>query len=184
MKPTTNDTPGPQRSQMQDDESFAQIVKDHQRVVLGLGQSMGLRGADLDDAAAEVFANVYRALPGFQGRSALGTWIYQIAFRTLRKFRARASRHRTSEMTIEPADVGQRPPEQASIDGESKQRIWKAVAALEPRQAMAVELCYRRGWGLEQIAETMSCPVGTVKTLLFRARDHLRRSLAKEVEAP
>jgi len=57
----------------QDSDAFAALVEGHQAVVLGLCRSMGLRGADIEDAAADVFANVFRSLPTFDGRAKLGT---------------------------------------------------------------------------------------------------------------
>lgn len=169
--------------------AFEQLVRQHQGVVAGLAQSLGLRGADVDDAAAEAFAQVYRSLPSFEGRSALGTWVYQIAVRTLRRYRAK--RHqlgRVERSTDDPPDQAddrrERSPAEATAERETTERLWAAVARLEPRQAMAVELCYRRGWPLEQIAETMRCPTGTIKTLLFRAREELRRTLKVEEMSP
>lgn len=176
------------RLRRQEAGAFEQLVRRHQAVVAGLAQSLGLRGADLDDAAAEAFAQVYRALPSFQGRSALGTWVYQIAVRTLRRYRARRNRldraERWTDDPPDPADRRERSPPDAAIDAETSERLWAAVARLEPRQAMAIELCYRRGWPLEQIAETLGCPVGTIKTLLFRAREALRRTLKVEEMSP
>ncbi len=163
------------RLQQQDAAAFTELVHRHQNIVMGLGQSLGLRGADLDDAAAEVFANVYRSLPKFAGRSSVGTWLYQIAFRTLRRYRTKLRRRPTApESTTEPVADKDASPPQAFLDREQRERLWDAVAKLEPRQAMAIELCYRRSWSVEQIAETMECPQGTIKTLLYRARQQLK----------
>ena len=165
--------------------AFAMLVERHQPLVLGLCQSMGMRGADLDDAAAEVFASVFRALPSFQARSALGTWVYRIACRTIAKVRARSRRGAGSELATEPPDVSQPSPLEQSETAETYQRLWDAVAQLDEREAMAVEMYYRRDWPVEQIADVLECPQGTVKTLLFRARDKLRRKLAvRELTRP
>lgn len=171
----------------QDAGAFSQLVESHQRIVLGLGQSMGLRGADLDDAAAEAFAAVYRALPKFEARSAISTWVYQIACRTFWRLRQKRDANPTAVLDQDLADARHVSPLDQAAASEEQAAIWSAVAALEPRQAMAVELHYRRGFAVEEIAVVMECPEGTIKTMLFRARERLRHRLAKkfgpEVEA-
>lgn len=163
---------------------FERLVARHQAVVLGLGQALGLRGADLDDAAAEVFANVFRALPRFDGRSAVGTWVYRIACWTIPKVRARYHNSSAEAMPDAVLDPRQSTPLEMAETAERNSRIWGAVARLEEREALAIELCYRRGWNVAQIAEVLECPEGTVKTLLFRARQKLRRSLEPTVGEP
>lgn len=164
----------------QDAEAFARLVQSHQGIVLGLGQSQGFRGPDLDDAAAEVFAAVYRSLPRFEGRSALSTWIYQIACRTMWKLREKRKRDRPQGTVEDRVDPASPTPARLAEEADVREKLWAAVAELDPRQATAVELFYRREWPLEKIAETMECPIGTVKTHLFRAREQLRRSLPQE----
>jgi RNA polymerase sigma-70 factor (ECF subfamily) len=164
----------------QDAAVFARLVETHERIVVGLGQSMGLRGADLDDAAAETFAAVYRALPKFEARSALSTWVYQIACRTFWRLRARRDANPTAALEDDRADDQQISPQQQAAASEESELIWNAVAQLEPRQAMAVELHYRRGFPVEEIAVVMECPEGTIKTLLYRARERLRQRLARK----
>ena len=63
---------------------------------------------------------------------------------------------------------------------ETHARVWQAVAALEPRPAMAVELYYRRQMPVHEVAAVLGCPAGTVKTLLHRAREALRPALRSE----
>jgi RNA polymerase sigma-70 factor (ECF subfamily) len=164
----------------QDFDAFAALVAGHQSVVLGLCRSMGLHGADIEDTAADVFANVFRSLPTFDGRAKLGTWIYRIACRTILKCRNKASAVQPSDELHDQVDLGSPPPDKALQDAELKQTIWSAVARLEPRQAAVVEMYYRRGWPLQQIAEVLEAPVGTIKTLLFRAREQLRGIFERE----
>jgi RNA polymerase sigma-70 factor (ECF subfamily) len=161
--------------------AFSQLVATHQRIVLGLGQSMGLRGADLEDAAAEAFAAVYRALPKFEARSALSTWVYQIACRTFWRMRQRRDAHPTATLDDQTAAAAEVSPLEQAAASEEEQMLWSAVAQLEPRQAMAVELHYRRGFAVEEIAVVMECPQGTIKTLLFRARERLRQRLSRKL---
>jgi RNA polymerase sigma-70 factor (ECF subfamily) len=165
----------------QDSAAFSQLVATHQRMVLGLAQSMGLRGADLEDAAAEAFAAVYRALPKFESRSAISTWVYRIACRTFWRMRERRDAAPTTALDVDLVDARHVTPLEQAAASEQEQLIWGAVAALEPRQAMAVELHYRRGFAVEQIAVVMECPEGTIKTLLFRARERLRQRLARRL---
>lgn len=178
------ESPNLDRLRQRDPDAFARLVDQHQPLVLALAQSMGLHGADLDDAAAEVFDHVYRALPTFQARAQLRTWLYRIALRTLARFRHRLHRRSTNPLPPDLRDPAQPPPAQRLENAELHQRIWAAVASLDPRQAAAVELHYRQNWPLEQIADALECPVGTVKTLLFRARQSLRQTLNDQEITP
>jgi RNA polymerase sigma-70 factor (ECF subfamily) len=169
-----------------DEQAFRALVEAHEAVVLGLCQSLGLRGADIDEAAAEVFIDVYRALPRFEGRSQLGTWIYRIAFRNIRRYRHRSRRREQVERAADSTGAkfyGSDPAILAQTD-ELDTRLWQAVSQLEPRQSAAVELYYRWEMTIQEIADVLTCPGGTVKTLLFRARERLRDVLVREGMMP
>lgn len=135
---------------------------------------MGLYGADRDDAAAEVFAAVFRSVARFEGRSALGTWVYRIACRVIPKARQRYRQRGSESPQEDRPDHRQATPYEQSSQREANGRIWDAVARLDDRSAMAVELHYRRGLGVDEIGDILQCPPGTVKTLLFRARQRLK----------
>ncbi len=159
----------------QDAREFARFVGVYQRFVLGMAKSLGLSGADCEDAAAETFAIAYRALPKFRGEAQLSTWLYRIGYRTALKVR-----HRYPPVSAAAEEVGEsaelRPEEQALAE-ESNAAVWRAVARLEGDQAIAVELFYRRQMSVDEVAAVMEKPEGTVKTLLFRARERLRMLL-------
>src|SRR4051812_46965263 len=122
------------RLRAQDPTAFTTLVDQTRRIVLGLGQSTGLRGADLDDAAAEAYLAVFRALPGYEGRSALTTWVYTIAARTLVAWRTKARRRPTAVLPETGlADGRAETPADAAERAESNERVWDAVAKLEPR---------------------------------------------------
>ncbi|MGE5609161.1 MAG: RNA polymerase sigma factor, partial [Bacillota bacterium] len=114
--------PGLDRLRRQDPAAFEWLVDQHQSLVLMLGQSMGLFGMDLEDAAAEVFSNVYRALPKFEARSSLRSWIYRIAMRTLAHFRRRRRRQVIATLPEDIHDPAQAPPDQRLADGEIHDR--------------------------------------------------------------
>jgi RNA polymerase sigma-70 factor (ECF subfamily) len=172
------------RLRCQDGSAFAELVAEHQAIVLGLGQSLGLRGPDLDDAAAEAFAAVYRALPRFEARSELGTWVYRIAHRVIVKAREKRKRQQVPELQSDSLASHEPGPGEDAEKLETARAIWDSVSRLEPRQASAVELYYRRQMPLEQIAGILECPLGTVKTLLFRAREQLGETLKKQEVYP
>jgi RNA polymerase sigma-70 factor (ECF subfamily) len=159
---------------------FARLVTLHQPIVLGLCQSMGLRGPDRDDAAAEVFAAVFRSIARFEGRSALGTWIYRIACRVIPKVRRRYLDASNQQPDETQADLNQETPLEQSSRNEINARVWSAVESLDDRSAIVVEMYYRRGMSVEQIGQVIDCPSGTVKTLLFRARLRLKEVLSRQ----
>ncbi len=173
-----SDEPTLDRLRGQDEAAFTWLVGRTRRIVLGLGQSVGLAGADLDDAAAEAYLAVYRALPSFAGRSALTTWVYAIACRTMTRHRTRRDRRRAAPLEAAGHAVAAAVSDPCGAElRERNEAVWAAVAALEPRAAMAVELFYRREMSVGQVAAALGCPEGTVKTLLFRARATLRQTL-------
>ena len=113
---------------LQDVAAFARLVREHQPIVLGLCQSMGLRGADIDDAAAEAFAAVYRALPGFRGDAALSTWVYRIALRRILRVRQKFAAAGQAELPDLP-DTRTPLPGSLLAEAELQQKLWDAVAA-------------------------------------------------------
>lgn len=159
-----------------DAEAFAELVQLFQDRIFSLCQSVGLRGADVDQAAADIFSAVYLALPGFDGRCALGTWIYQIAFRTALRQRKRDARHTHGNL---PENLSAPRASEAVEEAETRENIWRCVAALGRQTAMIVKLYYQDGLPLPEIAEITGHPVGTIKTILFRARRQLSESLAR-----
>ncbi|HVX85405.1 MAG TPA: sigma-70 family RNA polymerase sigma factor [Phycisphaerae bacterium] len=156
-------------------DAFRHFVATYQHLVLGLGQTLGLGPADRDDLAAETFAVAYRMLPTFRGDSKLSTWVYKIAYRTALKVRQRYPRRGGGEM---PEVEGPATPAGEDMETrETTEAIWSAVARLDPEQAAAIDMFYRRGLSVEQVAEAMAKPEGTIKTLLFRGRERLKTLL-------
>lgn len=155
---------------------FADLLRQYERRVTGLCQAMGLAGADIDQAAADVFSQVYESFDSFDRRSAIGTWIYTIAFRTILRYRQKLRRRPTQSLDHEgaaiPADTGIAHPQELE-QRERNEIIWHAVSRLPPEQALAVQMHYRDGLSMNDLAVVMGRPVGTVKTILLRARHRL-----------
>lgn len=166
------------RLRAQDADAFATLVNEHQSMIVGMCHSLGLRGADIEEAATVVFANVYRSLPGFDGRAELSTWLYRIACRTIVRERTRLRRHQPTVPLTDQIAASQTNPEEALEAAELREQLWAVVAGLPAREALATEMYYRRDWPVAKIAAVLQCPRGTVKTLLFRARRRLRDILA------
>jgi RNA polymerase sigma-70 factor (ECF subfamily) len=152
---------------------FTRFVRQHEGLVMGLCQSLRLNLQDREDAAAETFASAYRALGNFRGEAELSTWLYRIAYRTALKVRRRYPAG-TPMPEGEREDLSHPRPDQQAQSREEFAVVWKAVATLEPEPAAVMEMYYRRGLSVKEIAEVMERPEATVKTLLFRARERLR----------
>ena len=184
MTEAEHGTPDLDSLRRREEDAFTWLVNQHRSLVLALGRSLGLSGADLDDAAAETFAAIYTALPGFAGRSHLRAWIFSIAHRTMCRFRQQSRKRHFGELPDGQPDHKQPSPDHHAQANEESLRIWAAVSRLEPREAAAIQLYYREDWPLDEIAEALGCPVNTVKTLLFRGRERLRQRLKEKEERP
>ena len=138
------------------------------------------RHQDVEDIAQETFIKAYRALPRFRGESAFYTWLYRIAVNTAKNhLAARPQRVPTVELDAEDADGGELAaalrqedgPEDAAQSDELKEAIDAAIAALPEDLRSALTLREFNGLSYAQIAEVIDCPVGTVRSRIFRARE-------------
>ncbi len=141
---------------------------------------------DVEDVAQEAFIKAFRALPKFRGESAFYTWLYRIAINTARNQQLAKSRRPPGvDIDAEEAqsmDGGDRlvaaeSPEAAASRDELAEAIEQAMAALpdDPRTALALREF--EGLTYEQIAAIMECPVGTVRSRIFRAREAVDRRI-------
>ena len=137
------------------------------------------RVEDVEDVAQETFIKAYRALPRFRGESAFYTWLYRIAVNTAKNHLAsRHHRIQAVELDAEDADGGEvaaalqdnTGPEDIARQGELKIAIDSALAALPEDLRVALTLREFNGLSYAQIAEVLECPVGTVRSRIFRAR--------------
>lgn len=135
---------------------------------------------DIEEIVQESFIKAYKAMPRFRGDSQFYTWLYRIAANTAKNYLAsRSRRPATSDIDIvDDAAVNEIPdlhetdnPENILESHELEQIIKRAIQELEPELKSAVTLREYAGLSYEQIAEIMDCPVGTVRSRIFRARE-------------
>lgn len=138
------------------------------------------------DISQEAFIKAYRALPRFRGDSAFYTWMYRIAVNTAKNHLA-AQRRRPMDVELDLQDPDQYDlhsklretdtPEGVTLSDELQETVERAIAALPEDLRTAIVLRELEGMSYEEIAQTMECPVGTVRSRIFRARDAIGKKV-------
>ncbi len=160
--------------------AFELLVRRYQsKVIAAVGRLVKDR-TECEDLAQEVFIRAYRALPGFRGDSSFYTWIYRIALNTAKNFLSSGHRKlQFSDLETDIADQIQDPaslrdratPEREMLRSEIERMVVDSVADLPPDIRTALTLREVDGLSYEEIAKVMDCPIGTVRSRIFRARD-------------
>jgi RNA polymerase sigma-70 factor (ECF subfamily) len=170
-----------ERAQKGDKRAFELLVMKYERKLGRLLSRMVRDAAEIDDITQESFIKAYRALPQFRGESAFYTWLYRIAVNTAKNYlMAKGKREvATSDMVDEDGegmDDVLMPHDIATPDAELQtKQIAKAVNetvdALPEELRTAITLREIEGLSYEEIARMMDCPIGTVRSRIFRARE-------------
>lgn len=160
-------------------EAFERLVPAYRRRVFGLAYSILRDRAAAEDLAQEVFVKLWQALPRYDGRARLSTWIYAITRNAaISAVRARRREVSMSDPAVaEEADGVAAAPAAAQDDAMLRRRI----AALPEKQRQAITLYYLDERPVEEVAEMMGLPANTVKTHLHRARASLAAALGVAV---
>lgn len=184
------------RVQLGDQRAFEMLVVKYQRRIERLIARM-VRDVDLvEDIAQETFIRAYRALPNFRGDSAFYTWLYRIAVNTAKRALIGLKRDpllTESAMGAAVDDEGEGSRvENELTDGETPESILasrqvaeavnEAIAALSEDLRQAITLREIEGLSYEDIAEMMNCPIGTVRSRIFRARESIATRLRPLLE--
>lgn len=174
------------RVQKGDKAAFDALVLKYQHKVLKLVQRYVRNPAEAEDIAQEAFIKAYRALPAFRGDSAFYTWLYRIAINTAKNSLV-ATRRRPVSYDLDLQDGTQvhaqarlsdtETPEALALTEEIRRTVNEAIEALPDDLRLAIVLRELEGLSYEDIARTMECPVGTVRSRIFRAREAIDRSL-------
>ncbi len=180
------------RAQEGDVRAFEQLFQQYQRGIYNTIFQMVRNDADAADLTQEVFVRAYRALPRLQTPEAFTAWLYRIAVNLSRNWLRDRGRVRVESLEL-PGEEGEEgntreiadptpDPEAQTQTREMQQRVQKAVAGLSPDHRAVVTMHHLQEMSVEEIARAMDCSIGTVKSRLSRARDHLKRKLAGYVE--
>jgi RNA polymerase sigma-70 factor (ECF subfamily) len=138
------------------------------------------------DVAQDAFIKAYRALPNFRGDSAFYTWLYRIAINTAKNHLVAASRRPPKDdvdaQEAEQFDAGSglkeyATPERLALRSELAETIQDAIEALPEELRVAIVLRELEGLSYEEIASAMECPIGTVRSRIFRARDAIDKQI-------
>lgn len=152
-----------------DHDAFNQIMRNHEdRVFSVCLRIMGSRELALD-AVQETFLTAFRKADQFKGKSALGTWIYRIAVNTCYD-QLRKQKRRAADPIPEHLDPADHSAEDAMDSAALRPELQRALAELPEDFRSAVVLADIEGLGLNQVAEIVGVPVGTVKSRVFRGR--------------
>jgi len=161
------------------DEAIALLLPAFRRKVFGLAYSFLRDREAAEDVTQEVFIKVWRALPGFDGRASMSTWIYTIARNaSLSALRARRQQSSLSDPEVMQAveSLDPVPSADAMVD---RAAILRLVDQLPTKQRQVIMLFYMQAQSHEEVATMLGMPVGTVKTLLHRARARLQAAAAQ-----
>ena len=167
------------RAQAGDRRAFDVLVRKYQYKIVQLVERL-VGEADGLDVAQEAFIKAYRALRSFRGQSAFYTWLYRIAINTAKNYLV-ARKRRPAAQDVDVADAelyghtdqmsDVDTPEALTLSGEIREKVAEAIQRLPADLRQAITLRELEGLSYEEIAEAMNCPIGTVRSRIFRARE-------------
>jgi len=174
------------RVQQGDRSAFDLLVIKYQHKIIQLVNRYVKDPSEAQDVAQEAFIKAYRALGNFRGDSAFYTWLYRIAINTAKNYLVSRSR-RSSDYQVDVQDAeaienapqlqGMETPERLLLNQEIIDTIKTAIDKLPEEMRTAIMLREFEGMSYEEIAEAMDCPVGTVRSRIFRAREAIDNKL-------
>lgn len=189
MSKTENDIELVNRVKSGDTAAFDFLVIKYQRRVIRLLSRIVRDPAEVEDIAQESFLKAYRAIEQFRGDSAFYTWLYRIAVNTAKNYLFSRGRRpipisdlNTNSEDGESFDLQavsdtSETPEGVMLGMQIAEAVNRAVEKLPKELSMAVSLREMDGLSYEEIAEVMNCPIGTVRSRIFRAREAISEEL-------
>lgn len=182
-----------ERAQRGDKRAFELLVNKYHRKLGRLLSRMVRDAAEVEDITQEAFIKAYRALPGFRGESAFYTWLYRIGVNTAKNWLVANGRRMPTVTDIagddaEGIDDGgllrdDETPDRVMMSKQIAATVNAAMAALPEDLRTAITLREIEGLSYEEIAQVMDCPIGTVRSRIFRARDAIAARLRPLIDA-
>lgn len=175
-----------ERVQQGDKRAFDLLVRKYQHKLIGLISRYVRSHAECEDIAQEAFIRAWRAIGSFRGDSAFYTWLYKIAVNTAKNHLVAMGRRPPSgDVDADEAEFmagGERmqdgaTPEHELMRQEIEQSVFSTVQALPEELRTAITLREVDGLSYDEIAEAMGCPIGTVRSRIFRAREAIDEKL-------
>jgi RNA polymerase sigma-70 factor (ECF subfamily) len=184
---STSDLALIKRVQQGDRSAFDLLVVKYQHKILNLIMRYVRDPSEALDVAQEAFLKAYRAAPSFRGDSAFYTWLYRIAINTAKNYLVAAKRRPTNlDVELQETDGFEAfgklrdidTPEGLALTDDIAEAVNKAITELPDELRTAILLREIEGMSYEEIAQTMDCPVGTVRSRIFRAREAIEKHLS------
>ncbi len=177
-----------ERTQRGERGAFDVLVLKYQGRVLNIVGRFVRDRSEAQDVTQEAFIKAYRAIGSFRGDSQFYTWLYRIAVNTAKNYLASQSRRPTDQMNsadIDDPESYSTPdilrnmdsPEALTLTEEMQHTIARAIKELPDDLREAISLRELEGLSYDEIAQAMSCPIGTVRSRIFRAREAISREL-------
>ena len=176
-----------ERAQRGDKRAFELLVEKYQRKLARLLSRLVRDPGEVEDVTQEAFVKAYRALPSFRGDSAFYTWLYRIGINTAKNYLV-AMRRRAPTSTGVDAEEAEgfesseqlrdiNTPESLLLSKEIAATVNAAIESLPEELRSAIQLRELEGMSYEEIAKLMDCPIGTVRSRIFRAREAIAERL-------
>ena len=178
-----------ERAQKGDTRAFDLLVLKYQGRVANLVSRYVSNAAEVEDVTQEAFIKAYRALPKFRGDSAFYTWLYRIAANAAKNHLVALGRRPSSDQVIDEAEQFDLPgklkdhesPDAVLMGIELEQAVNSAIDGLPDELKAALTLREFEGLSYEEIAEILSCPIGTVRSRIFGAREAVDQRVEEQL---
>ena len=176
-----------ERAQRGDKRAFELLVEKYQRKLGRLLSRLIRDPGEVEDVTQEAFIKAYRALPSFRGDSAFYTWLYRIGINTAKNYLVAMGRRAPTSTEVDAEDAegyaeGEllrdiNTPESLLLSKEIAGTVNAAIESLPEELRSAIQLRELEGMSYEEIAKMMDCPIGTVRSRIFRAREAIAERL-------